>query len=527
MSKFLYDKLRPETQGLVRGQGDKAALGRALAADFNGILNLTNNKASGPTLYTPERFQKVKLPPLIDKAAKNWDEQTPSTKVRLNRRMLEEAYPEEIVKSLGGVYPDTEILEPSREDSERAYADYKVDADRRMEHDVKFPNEPKQLRSDEQMVITKKGEMQLTGNSGVFQINGVLTKLIFDRNPDHEFYVEESFPLGWMYPYLIPYGIIMKVNRQPVGEITEEMMARDHKFWSDYSERTIGNWITYDTSIKEICDFCDKVYVTHDYSGFKGDPRFLRDEDAQKSFSKLRNAIGSSIYEWRADSSEAARRNPAVRERMLKEAEFALKQSFAYCPFNLEPVSHLMQIYSGQNRLEDMRLILRTAQKLDPRNDQINYYLEGVERALGDQKALAGQRLAQAQQLAQSGKTAEAEMVLDAVAKDPRSGADTLFKAAVAYATMGKPAKGAAVMQQLAASSPKDWELWFSLARMEALEGKAGEATADLGRAFALNASDRLTNAAVTNMHDFVRQDRSFDKIRQTPEYQKAVEGKK
>ena len=35
--------------------------------------------------------------------------QTASTRLRLNRRMLEEAYPEAIVKSLGGVYPDTEI----------------------------------------------------------------------------------------------------------------------------------------------------------------------------------------------------------------------------------------------------------------------------------------------------------------------------------------------------------------------------------------------------------------------------------
>ena len=59
----------------------------------------------------------------------------------------------------------------------------------------------------------------------------MLTKMIFDRNPDHEFYVEESFPLDWMYPHLTPFGIIMKINRQPVPEITQEMVARDHQFW--------------------------------------------------------------------------------------------------------------------------------------------------------------------------------------------------------------------------------------------------------------------------------------------------------
>ncbi len=31
-------------------------------------------------------------------------------------------------------------------------------------------------------------------------INALMTKVIFDRHPDREFYVEESFPLDWMYP---------------------------------------------------------------------------------------------------------------------------------------------------------------------------------------------------------------------------------------------------------------------------------------------------------------------------------------
>ena len=40
-------------------------------------------------------------------------------------------------------------------------------------------------------------------------INGLLTKVIFDKNPTNEFYVEESFPLDWMYPHLTPHGVIM------------------------------------------------------------------------------------------------------------------------------------------------------------------------------------------------------------------------------------------------------------------------------------------------------------------------------
>ena len=83
-------------------------------------------------------------------------------------------------------------------------------------------------------------------------INGLLTKVIFDQNPKNEFFVEESFPLNWMYPHLTPFGIIMKINRQPLRELTEDAVRKDHEFWTQYSERLIGNWITYDTSVKEI-----------------------------------------------------------------------------------------------------------------------------------------------------------------------------------------------------------------------------------------------------------------------------------
>ena len=236
LSKYLYGKLSQETQGLVAGQADNQKLARALTRDFNRILSITNNSGDGPTIYSPERFQNIKLPPLIEKAAKDGGGQTASTRVRLNRRMLEEAYPDAIVKSLGGVYPDTEIREPSAQDSQETYNEFYSDAQKRMEHDLKFPNEPKQVRPDEN-INTANGQMQVTGQGAVMRINGMLTKMIFDRNPDHEFYVEESFPLDWMYPNLTPFGIIMKINRQPVPEITEEMMARDHQFWSDYSER--------------------------------------------------------------------------------------------------------------------------------------------------------------------------------------------------------------------------------------------------------------------------------------------------
>ena len=100
--KYLYGKLSQETQGLLARPGGQPG---ACAARWRGISTAS---------WTGRRFirrsvsRSIKLPPLIQKAVQTNADCRART-VRLNRRMLEEAYPEEIVKSLGGVYPDTEI----------------------------------------------------------------------------------------------------------------------------------------------------------------------------------------------------------------------------------------------------------------------------------------------------------------------------------------------------------------------------------------------------------------------------------
>src|SRR4029078_79625 len=100
----------------------------------------------------------------------------------------------------------------------------------------------------------------------------------------------------------------MKSSRNPVPEITDEIVRKDHEFWSKYSERLIGNWITYDTPVKQVCDFIDKTYRHRDFAGFKGDTKFIRDDNAQKAFSKLRSAIGG-LYFWRISNSKTVPEN--------------------------------------------------------------------------------------------------------------------------------------------------------------------------------------------------------------------------
>ena len=203
----------------------------------------------------------------------------------LDRFLTERGARIEARRRAEGVYPKKEIHTPTVDESQRSFTEYMQDAARRRQLGQLKPGED--VREDR-----ASGKVSVSGQVAVMQINGLLTKVIFDANPENEFYVEESFPLDWMYPHLTPFGIIMKINRQPLAEITEDVIKKDHEFWSKYSERLIGNWISYDTSISNICAFAEKTFLRRDLSGFQGDPKFVRDDDAQKAFSKLRSSIG-------------------------------------------------------------------------------------------------------------------------------------------------------------------------------------------------------------------------------------------
>ncbi len=118
-----------------------------------------------------------------------------------------------------------------------------AEAQRRKAHDQQFPNEPKQAKpGDEGVSQDANGQVHLKTQMAVIGARELLTKTIFDRNPDREFYVEESFRLDWMYPQLEPHGLIMKINRQPTP-LTDDIVQRDTDYWAKYLTPLIGGWL--------------------------------------------------------------------------------------------------------------------------------------------------------------------------------------------------------------------------------------------------------------------------------------------
>jgi thioredoxin-like negative regulator of GroEL len=208
------------------------------------------------------------------------------------------------------------------------------------------------------------GRVQVQGVGGVMQINGILCKQIFDHNqyvtelktdeatresgsavvpfdpvgPDgkmrkRDFYVEESYVIPWMYPYLTPHGLIMKINNEPT-EITPEMVKNDHDFWNWYVNRLVS------------------------------DSKFIRDVVARKTFSKLRSAI-AGLY--------AARGN-------VSEAEYAFKQAVELYPLSPEAVFRLADLYMRQKRFDEAHKVISDFLAQDVHNESGKGFLQQIEQ---------------------------------------------------------------------------------------------------------------------------------------------------
>lgn len=245
----------------------------------------------------------------------------------------------------------SEIYIPTADDSQKCFDDYYADVQQRMKEGKLQPGE-------NAVVDPATGRLQVSGQVAVMAINGLIAKVIFDNETNRGFYVEESFPLAWMYPYLEPHGLIFKLSRQPLAQLSDDIVNQDHDYWSKTIAPMIGDWLQEDTSISDIAAFNEKVFLNHDFSGFTGDTNFILDSYASKTFSKERSAVGG-LYAWRATHAT----DPAEKERMNRATDFAFRQAWALCPYSPEAVFRYVQFLMAQQRTSDALLVAETTAK--------------------------------------------------------------------------------------------------------------------------------------------------------------------
>jgi tetratricopeptide (TPR) repeat protein len=377
------------------------------------------------------------------------------------------------------MYPKEPIWIPTEQDTQRAFQEYINQVQARQARG-------EQMSADEQVSV-EGGAVQVRGVQGVMNINGILTKWIFDHAKDkHAFYVEESYVIGWMYPYLTPFGIIMKINRDPLPGPDQ-----DRKLWDDIVKR-------------------DKAYWDKLSEDFQARSQFHGDPDAQKTFSKLRSAIGG-VYAYR---------------HMSTEAIYAFQQALQLCPESPEANFRLAQLYMELGRPEDALSTLQALQKLDPLNSKITQAIQqisGIKQSRQDIPQLEaahsnnprdfGLVFQLAQAYNHAGQNDRIGPLLQNYLVQPDVRPDDMLQTAQLVMSMGQADAAVNALQLMVQRFPQDPRSYYSISVIRAAQNNAAEALPMLDKALQL--APQLRTQAVG--------DQRFTNLRGNPEFQRLV----
>jgi len=250
---------------------------------------------------------------------------------------------------------------PTTNEVQKCFDDYAADAQKRQAANQLIPGEEVRLVD---------GKPVVQGQVAVMKINGLIAKIVFDRNPDREFFVEESFPLEWMYPYLTPSGVLMRLHHQPLTELSAEDIQQDEDFWSAQMAEKTGLRLTKDTSLAAVCDYATKVFAGRDRSAFKGDARFLASKYSYRAWSKWRSSI-AGMYAWRLTQAppEYEPVKDPQRQEVMDAADLAFRQAFALCPYSPEAVYRYVNFLLQFKRMDDAILVAKTCLACLPKDD--------------------------------------------------------------------------------------------------------------------------------------------------------------
>ena len=368
-------------------------------------------------------------------------------------------------------YPQTPIWVPGESDFQAALQQYLEELRTR-----------RQLPGED--VKVEGGRVSVQGLASIMAVNGYVIREIFDHNKDrHALYIEESYAIPWLYPFLEPYGIILKINRDPLPEITPAMVARDRAYWDALFE------------------------------DLHRDPRFNRDDVAEETFSKLRTAIGS-LYAFR---------------HMAAEAEYAYKQAITLCPAGPDGNFHLTQLYVESGRFDDAVAVLEEYQRHDPYNLRIREAIRIVDelkRQMGEQRELEQQYAAQPDDLplalllidsyARHQRTDSIDELVTSLVARPSLPAEIFLQIAQRYLALGRPDRAIDLLTVMAQRYPQSQGAWYSLCVVESAQQNCDAAVAALARALALDDAGH-------HLLDMVRRDPRLNNCRQHPRFQQIL----
>lgn len=373
---------------------------------------------------------------------------------------------------------------PTPDDSARAFQIY-VD-------EVQAGKRPKNAD-----LTIENGRVQVSGALGVMEINGILCDMIFQKNKArHAFYIEESYVINWMFPYLTPHGLIMKINaeRTPIERAT---MQDDMMFWDWYTRHLLRA------------------------------PMFRRDLPAQKSFSKLRSAI-AGLYAARGMLGESERAFQEARtlypvspeanfrliqEVLLRQARYAeaidiLDEYNQRDPNNgrgFDFASFIRRVRETEAKVRELTAKAQASKTLAPDDA---FELAMAYRELGQNESaatylnqLAGLPNLSVERLFEIGtllgslkKHADAAKVMDSVMARLPSNVppEQLMEIVRVYGEAGQPDKMIVPLSRYLQLRPNDWNAWLDMATLSAMRQQQQQMQYALRKALELGKSQAL-----------------------------------
>jgi tetratricopeptide (TPR) repeat protein len=320
-------------------------------------------------------------------------------------------------------------------------------------------------------------------------LNSAVAEWIFLHNRDKKdgtprhFYVEESFPMQWSYPYAIPHGLCYEINHDKLDALPPGTAEKDIAWWDDY--------------IKKL----------------EAVPGFRHDDLALHSFAKLRNT-GGNIYAFR---------------NMNDAAEKAYKQALSMWPGNTETTSNLVNLYTRLGRFKDAHDLVVGYLPLDPNSkvlqrlvvatdarekaaNQLSLQLAALQAAPNNRQALA----AVLQSFMILGRVQEADATIsNAIARTPGDAA-FLRDMINFYATQGRIPQALEVARTLEKAQPDQWDVPFTIAKYELLTGNRQTCFSNLARAVRLGGNVALQQ---------IGREQLFQQVAQDPGFQQALRG--
>ena len=352
-----------------------------------------------------------------------------------------------------------EIWIPSKEDGNEAFRMYVNEVRRGM-------------RTDNGNLQLQNGRVQVTGALEVMKINWLLARMMYDHDKDrHAFYVEESYRIPWMYPFLSPNGLIMKVNAEE-SPYDRKRAAQDADFWDWYARRLLD------------------------------DPMYRRDFAAQKSFSKLRSAL-AGLYAWQGRSREASQafREACILYPASPEATFRYMQECLLPERKwdvvLEALDFTDSIDPNNSRTADVRklvlqcrwLYARIAQLNAQRQQEGEKFSDDNRFELADCYYMLGHTL-EAMQKSRSQHTAgmimsAAQMVRTLI--DTTGDTKRLAKIAAMLTEAQLDGDAERCLNRYLKSNSRDWAAWCSLAKLQYRHDRVSAAVNSLRMAYRID----------------------------------------